>query len=182
MDEQLDFVRLIAERLTSVGVEYMLTGSMAMAAYGNPRMTRDVDIVMECSEQDVDPIVRLFEEDCYINRDAVFEAIANRSMFNIIHNEWIIKADFIIRKDDAYHQTEFGRRREITVAGNPLVITAPEDLILSKLEWARESQSELQMRDVRELMATGIALDWEYLEHWAQALGVKASLPDVGDE
>ena len=182
MDEQLDFVRLIAKRLTSIGVEYMLTGSMAMAAYGNPRMTRDVDIVMECSEQDADPIVRLFEEDCYINRDAVLEAIANRSMFNIIHNEWIIKADFIVRKDDPYHQTEFGRRREITVAGNPLVVVAPEDLILSKLKWAEESQSELQMRDVRELMATGIALDREYLEQWAQTLGVRASLQDVGDE
>ena len=182
MDEQLDFVRLIAERLTSIGVEYMLTGSMAMAAYGNPRMTRDVDIVTECSGQDADAIVRLFEEDCYINRDAVLEAIANRSMFNIIHNEWIIKAGFIVRKDDPYHQTEFGRRREITVAGSPLVVVAPEDLILSKLKWAQESQSELQMRDVRELMATGIALDREYLEQWAQTLGVRASLQDVYDE
>lgn len=155
---------------------------MAMAAYGNPRMTRDVDVVIECSEQDTDPIVRLFEKDCYINRDAVVEAVANRSMFNIIHNEWIIKADFIVRKDDPYHQTEFGRRREITVAGNPLVVVAPEDLILSKLKWAQESQSELQMRDVRELMATGIALDREYLEQWAQTLGVRASLQDVGNE
>ena len=182
MDEQLDFVRLIAERLRSVGVEYMLTGSMAMAAYGNPRMTRDVDIVTECSEKDTDPIVQLFESDCYINRDAVLEAIRSRSMFNIIHNEWVIKADFIVRKDDPYHETEFGRRREITVAGNNLVIVAPEDLILSKLAWAQESGSELQMRDVRELMATGVALDRGYLEHWAQALGVKASLPEVGDE
>ncbi len=182
MDEQLDFVQLIAERLTSVGIEYMLTGSMAMAAYGNPRMTRDVDIVTECSERDTDPIVRLFEKDCYIDRDAVFEAIANRSMFNIIHNEWIIKADFIVRKDDAYHQTEFNRRREITVAGNSLVIVAPEDLILSKLKWAQESRSELQIRDVRELMATGVTLDREYLEHWAQDLGVITLLRDIEDE
>lgn len=182
MDEQLEFVRLIAERLTSVGVEYMLTGSMAMASYGNPRMTRDVDIVVECSSQDADFVVRCFEEDCYINRGAVIEAIANRSMFNIIHNEWIIKADFIVRKDDAYHRTEFARRRAITVAGNPVVVAAPEDLILSKLEWARESHSELQIRDVRELLASGIALDREYLEDWAQVLGVTASLSEAGDE
>ena len=182
MDDQLDFVRLIADRLTSVGVKYMLTGSMAMAAYGNPRMTRDVDIVMECSEEDVDPIVRLFEADCYISRDAVLKAVANRSMFNIIHNEWVIKADFIVRKDDEYHRTEFDRRREIVVAGIGLFMTAPEDLILSKLVWAHESQSELQMRDVRDLLATGISLDREYLEHWAQALGVEDSLGGADDE
>ena len=91
MDEQLNFVQLIAERLTSVGIEYMLTGSMAMAAYGNPRMTRDVDVVIECSEKDADPIVRLFEKECYINRDAVVEAVANRSMFNTITTSGLSK-------------------------------------------------------------------------------------------
>lgn len=61
------------------------------------------------------------------------------------------------------------------------MIVAPEDLILSKLKWAQESRSELQVRDVRELMATGITLDREYLEHWAQGIGVVALLRDIDD-
>jgi len=181
MGEQLEFVRLIADRLTSIGVPYMLTGAMAMVAYGNPRMTRDVDLVTACTERDVDAIVRRFEEDCYIDRDTVRHAVRHRSMFNIIHHEWVIKADFIVRRDDAYHRTEFERRREMAIDGHPLAIVAPEDLILSKLEWARESGSELQRRDVAELLAAGVPLDREYLEHWAEVLGVRPILDGVED-
>lgn len=181
MDEQLNFVLLVAERLAAAGLEYMLTGSMAMAAYGHPRMTRDVDFVVDCAPKDVDAIVRSFERDCYISRDAVSEAVASRSMFNAIHNEWVIKADFIVRKDDGYHQTEFERRRELVVGGAPLAIVSLEDLILSKLIWARQSESELQLRDVREILATGIDVDRAYLDHWASMLGVTWSPPGIGD-
>ncbi|MEE9151178.1 MAG: hypothetical protein V3U20_05005 [Thermoplasmata archaeon] len=47
MDDQLEFVKLIASRLDSVGIAYMMTGSMAMAVYSMPRMTRDIDLVIE---------------------------------------------------------------------------------------------------------------------------------------
>jgi hypothetical protein len=47
MDEQLEFVKQIAERLATAGIEYMMTGSMAMAIYASPRMTRDVDVVVD---------------------------------------------------------------------------------------------------------------------------------------
>ena len=100
MDEQLEFVKLIASRLDSVGIPYMMTGSMAMAIYSIPRMTRDIDLVVEVKPFDVDKIVKLFSEDCYIDQDSVREAVVEHSMFNIIHNEWVVKADFIIRKNE----------------------------------------------------------------------------------
>lgn len=59
MDEQLEFVKLIASRLDSVGIPYMMTGSMAMAVYSVPRMTRDIDLVVEVKPVDVDKIVSL---------------------------------------------------------------------------------------------------------------------------
>ncbi len=49
-------------------------------------------------------IVDLFSEDCYIDSDSVRQAVNIQSMFNIIHNEWVIKADFIIRKNEAYRK------------------------------------------------------------------------------
>ena len=58
-------------------------------------------------------------------------------MFNIIHNKAIVKVDFIIRKDDEYRRIEFGRRQGIDFEGSRIDITSPEDLILSKLCWAR---------------------------------------------
>jgi hypothetical protein len=179
MDEQLEFVRQIAGRLQSAGLDYMMTGSMAMAVYTTPRMTRDVDLVLECSVADVETIVGLFSPDCYIDRAAVEEAIVSRSMFNIVHNDWIIKGDFIVRKDDDYRRTEFARRRTVDVDGTPISVVAPEDLILSKLVWALESGSELQRRDVRAILDTETELDWEYMHSWAGKLGVAALLAEV---
>ncbi len=180
MDEQLEFAKLIAARLRSAGIDYMLTGSVAMALYATPRMTRDIDIVIECSPDDVDTIVRLFESDCYIDREAVSVATKNRGMFNAIHTEWIIKADFIVRKDHPYRHVEFERRREIDVEGTRVWVVTPEDLILSKLAWAEQSGSEWQRRDAKEIIDSADELDWGYLDRWAQQLGVKQVLDEAG--
>jgi hypothetical protein len=182
MDEQLEFVKLIASRLDRAGINYMLTGSIAAAVYSVPRMTRDIDLVIECAPSDVDAIVAAFESDCVISADAVREAIENATMFNIIHERWVIKADFIVRRDSPYRKLEFERRRRIVVDAVPIVFTAPEDLILSKLCWARDTGSAIQVRDVRELLAADVDLDWAYLEEWAADLGVEGDLEQARKE
>ena len=80
----------------------MLTGSMAMAIYAVPRMTRDIDLVIECELEDAETIAGLFAADCYVDLEEVRDAIKDRSLFSIIHSEWVIKADFIVRKDEDY--------------------------------------------------------------------------------
>ena len=179
MDEQLEFVKEIAHRLDSAGIPYMLTGSLAIAVYAVPRMTRDIDVVVEVTPKDTKRFAELFSKDCYVDEDTVRDAISSRTMFNVIHNRWIIKAYFIVRKDDPYREAEFARRRHIEVAGTRVAIVAPEDLILSKLIWAKESQSELQQRDVVQLMQSVKDLDWPYLERWAVTLGVPDDLKNA---
>ena len=179
VDELLEFVKLIASKLDSAGIPYMMTGSMAMAIYAVPRMTRDIDFVIECGPEDSDRIAKLFEADCYVDRESIREAASNRSMFNIVHNEWIIKADFIVRKGHEYRRLEFDRRKQLDIQGTSISVVAPEDLILSKLHWAKESDSELQMRDARAIVEGVADLDWPYLETWAAALGVADLLDRV---
>jgi len=87
MDEQIEFVKLIGLRLDSADIPYMMTGSMAMAIYTIPRMTRDVDLVIEVKPADVAKIVGLFSKDCYIDQDSVREAVRAHGTFNIIHND-----------------------------------------------------------------------------------------------
>jgi hypothetical protein len=176
VDEQLEFVKLIASRLDSEGIPYMVTGSMAMLFYAVPRMTRDIDLVIECFPGDSERIARLFENDCYLDRERIRDAIVRRSMFNAIHSEWIVKADFIVRKDDEYRKKEFGRRRKFEHEKSQVYVVAPEDLILSKLLWGKESDSELQRRDVRAMIEAVPDLDWSYLEEWASSLGVREML------
>jgi len=182
MDEQLEFLKLIAKRLESAGIAYMVTGSMAMALYAIPRMTRDIDLVVEFAPGDAERIASLFGKDCYVDLEGIRDAIARHGMFNIIHNEWIIKVDFIVRKDNEYRKIEFERKREVDLQGVLVSVVTPEDLILSKLCWVRDSESQVQQDDVRHLVNTVAGLDWLYLEKWADSLGVREFLERVKTE
>lgn len=150
----------------------MVTGSTAVSFYALPRMTRDIDVVLEVGEEEADKVYRLFEKDFYVAPEAVREAIARRGMFNVIHSASVIKIDFIVRKDEAYRKEEFQRRRAITVEGVEIAVVAPEDLVLSKLVWAKDSRSELHLNDVRNVLKSVRRLDYAYMERWAKHLTV----------
>ena len=179
MNEELELLKNVAAKLETAGIEYMMTGSMAMALYSTPRMTRDIDIIIQVSPVDVDKILDLFRDDFYIEEESVRHAVLNRGMFNIIHNDSIIKVDLIVRKDEEYRIEEFSRKKKITIEGVSISVVAPEDLILSKLVWAKRSQSELQFRDVRQMMMTVKELNNKYLEKWSKVLGVDDLLGKV---
>ena len=170
MLNELDIIRDVAKRLTRHRIPYMLTGSMAMNFYAQPRMTRDVDFVISMGPQNIPTILQLFSPDYYISEEAIRSSVIHNSLFNAIHNDSIIKVDCIIQKKSPYRLLEFGRRQEIEVEGDPLWITSKEDLIISKLDWARDSNSELQQRDVKNLVASGC--DMAYIDHWTNELGL----------
>ncbi len=98
-------------------------------------------------------------------------------MFNLIHNDTIIKVDCILLKSDAYRQEEFARRKQIRLGDFQTWIVTREDLILSKLHWAKDSRSELQLRDVTNLL--GPECDAIYLRSRAEALGLEELLKEL---
>jgi hypothetical protein len=151
--EELGVLQIVAGRLESAQIPYMVTGSIAANYYAVPRMTRDVDLVVELSPDDAERVCVMFEPDFYLDRDAVGTAIVDRTGFNLIHTALVVKVDFIVRKDSEYRTEEFRRRRRVTVGDMGLFIVAPEDLIISKLDWARDTRSEVQLADVRNVLA-----------------------------
>lgn len=179
MIDELDVLRIVVKRLESAGIPYMITGSIAANFYTTPRMTRDIDIVMDVEEKDTEILFSLFFNDFYVNKDSIKNAIRTKQIFNIIHNEGIVKVDFIIRKDSNYRKIEFKRRRSMVFEGLKIHITSPEDLILSKLFWAKESLSEMQIRDVRNLLKTVHNLDINYIEKWVRELGLEEVYNEV---
>ncbi|MBM3308214.1 MAG: hypothetical protein FJY74_07810 [Candidatus Eisenbacteria bacterium] len=180
VNEQIEFLKLIVQRLDSAGIPYMMTGSMAMAFYAVPRMTRDLDLVIECRPADAETIAALFQGDCYADRAAIRTAVERRGSFNIIHSKWMIKADFIVRKDDPYRVAEFARRRTVNVGGARVAVVAPEDLILSKLVWSREGDSDLQLRDAHAVADAVREVDRQYMRGWAARLSVADLLEKIG--
>ena len=169
----VNIIKEVAKRLEDAGIAYMFTGSTALNFYAVPRMTRDVDIVIELYQEDTEKIYGLFENDFYIDMAMISDAIKRHGMFNIIHFESVFKVDFIIRKDSPYRLEEFKRRIKIVFEGMEIYIVAPEDLILSKLFWIKEVPSELQMRDVKSILQAVKGLDFTYLDKWAEHLSVK---------
>ena len=174
MVTELDVLKLVSERLTATQIQFMLTGSFALAFYATPRMTRDLDLVVRLAERDVSPVIKAFSDDFYVDPDDAHTAVQFRRMFNLMHLQSGIKIDFIIRKDSEYRRVEFERRRAVRFAGIDTWIVSREDLILSKLLWSQESNSETQRRDVAALTHT--SLDWAYLRQWAGSLGISSDL------
>ena len=155
----------------------MLTGSFALGYYATPRMTRDLDFVVALVVNQVDKVVDLFSPDFYVDEDAARDAIKSQRMFNLMHFASGIKVDLIVRKDAEYRQVEFARRKPVRLGGISTWIASREDLILSKLVWARDAQSELQKRDVRTLLDESV--EWSYVREWAGKLGVSAILEEI---
>jgi hypothetical protein len=177
MLNELDVLQLVSERLSRAQVQFMLTGSFALAYYATPRMTRDLDIVVDLRETDVDRLSRAFVTDFYLDPDDARAAVVAQRMFNLMHLQTGIKVDFIVRKRTEYRELEFLRRRAVRFSGVETFIVSREDLILSKLVWAAETNSEMQRRDITSLVHA--SLDTAYLRQWAASLGVAAALEQV---
>ena len=101
-------------------------------------------------------------------------------MFNLVHFESVVKVDLIVRKESDYRRLEFNRRQQIQVGELVTWIVSKEDLILSKISWAQDSQSEMQLNDVRNLLATEPDLD--YLHEWSSQLGLNLMLQECLNE
>ena len=165
---ELDVLFDVVEKLNELHIDYMLTGSLAMNYYAEPRMTRDLDFIIEINEKDIDKFVNNFKEDYYISKDAITEALHYNSSFNIIHSQAVIKIDFLIRKKEEYRKIEFDRKQTIKILDNEINVVSKEDLIISKLFWAKETQSEQQKNDIINLLNTGY--NREYLLKWLEKL------------
>ncbi|MBT9171802.1 MAG: hypothetical protein DDT21_00175 [Syntrophomonadaceae bacterium] len=174
MSEELDVLKDISRRLSLAGIPYMITGSMAMSLYACPRMTRDIDIVILLLDDDVDLFVTALDKDYYLDTASIRLALRKPPhMFNVIHEKFIIKVDLILRPDTDYARTAFERRRSCDLFGQTVWVITAEDLILAKLNWARDSHSEFQLNDVR-AMLRGENLDMFYIEKWVRDLELYA--------
>lgn len=150
---------------------------MAMACYAQPRMTRDIDVVAAFYLRDVARIAETMGSGFYVSEEAAREAVLHQTSFNAIHEDSLIKVDFMVRKREGHRPHEFERRVRLKLDTFDLWVVSKEDLVLSKLDWARESKSERQLTDVENLLATG--RDEDYLRAWSARLSLTDMLTRV---
>lgn len=159
-------LRSVVAALDAAGVPFMLTGSLAAAYHGAGRATMDIDLVIDLTAPQLRSMVRaLAETGTYLSSDAAEQALAHRSIFNLVDTTSGWKVDLIVRKARAFSETEFARRRPADYEGCPLWVASVEDVIVAKLEWAKLGASARQLEDVAALVRINAGqLDRVYLE------------------
>lgn len=173
----IELLKKVTSKIESINIPYMLSGSLAMGFYTIQRTTQDIDLVVELLEIQIPLLVKKFQDDFYCYPPSIKEAIQQNSMFNLIDNETGFKIDFIIRKNAKYDELAFGRRIELSLDNNDIGTTkfwviSLEDLIIAKLRWIQELQSEKQINDIESLLLHP-KIDYLYLNQWIQSLSLE---------
>lgn len=148
---------LFIARLADAGIDYMVTGSVASMAYGEPRLTHDVDLVVRLpSPEDADSLVEAFPAAEFycppIEVVRTESARSTRGHFNLIHHETGFKADIYPAGKDPLHEWAFERRMRIEIEGRAVELAPPEYVIIRKLEYYREGRSQKHVDDIRAML------------------------------
>jgi hypothetical protein len=167
----IETLRDFVAKANELGLEYMVTGSFAMSAYGEIRFTRDIDVVLQITEREATRFAQRFAADYYVSEESVKRAILRRSMFNVINQKHGGKLDCIVMKDTEFARTSFSRRYKVAISGIEFWTTTREDLIVAKLSWARDTHSEMQIRDIANL--TSSEYDSDYVADWIKQLDLR---------
>jgi hypothetical protein len=176
--QEPDLLRLFAEPLEHANIDYLITGSVALILYAEPRLTHDIDIVVHLKIQDVKRIPVIFPENEYYcpPEEILLDEIKRpvRAQFNVIHHESGFKADFFLFGNDPLHEWAFSKKRRMPIGDEYSVwLAPPEYVIIRKMQYFAEGGSDKHLRDIRNMV--GIIkenLDFGFIEMQVSRLGL----------
>jgi hypothetical protein len=173
---------IIARVFERLGVRYCIGGSVASSVYGEVRTTLDVDFVADLTPEDTQALVAEVESEFHVVHEAIERAVRDRSSFNLIHEETLVKADVYVLPADPILREQLVRSRRVALSSEPgseVMLASPEDVVLHKLRWYEmgDGISDRQWRDVLGVLKVqGKKLDMAYLERAAVILDLSESL------
>ena len=173
---QQQLLNTVAAALDAAGIDYMITGSVAASLLGQPRSTHDIDLVVAVDERSAEALLRAFPPPGYLlDRPAVLSAVRRKSVFSLMDTRTGDKVDFWPLTSEPFDQARFARKQEQDVLGTTMKVTAPGDLILKKLVWAKQcGGSEKQFKDALSVYEVQRdVLDEQDLDAWARRLNVE---------
>jgi len=173
--EQFDLFQHAIQTLERLRIVYMVVGSCASMAYGEPRMTQDIDIVVDLQPSQLLALCEAFPlPEFYVSKEAAASAIEHQSQFNVIHPDSGNKIDFIVPKDDPWSREQVNRRQRIRMLEQLEGFAArPEDIIIGKMIFYQEGGSEKHLRDIAGMIRISDAkIDRAYVERWASSMNL----------
>jgi hypothetical protein len=188
VDEVGDALHRVVEILERLDIPYAIGGSLASMAYGEPRYTMDIDVLVQLSIADLHRLIPEFpSEEYYVSEEAARDAVGRRGQFNIIPMGSAVKIDVYVAGDPiALGQISSARRMPISDAATAN-FSAPEELIIKKLQFYSGGGSEKHLRDIAAMLKiSGDRIDRERVGSLAAALGLEdvwmAIITKLGDE
>ncbi|MBU0502535.1 MAG: hypothetical protein ABIH69_06845 [bacterium] len=184
MKSEHDIFLEILGILNKLKVPYMIGGSIASIAYGEPRLTLDMDVVVDLEPKQAKQLAGSLGPEYYVSLASIKKAIVNRGHFNIIQSEAGIKVDFYVLVDDEMGRLQFSRKRiNAFDENNKAFFASPEDVILKKLEWHKMGQSQKHLDDIKGILRiSGAKLDFKYIDEWSVKLGVRGIWQELKED
>ena len=180
-----DLIRLFIEPLEQLNLSYMVTGGVASVIYGDPRFTRDVDVVLELPQLDAEILAAEFiRRDMYVPPIETLRAEIGKGEghFNLIDRETGLRADVYLAGTDRLHAWAFSRRQRLDLDRIAIWVAPVEYVILRKLQYFVASDSDRHLRDVAMMLRiSGDAIDANELARWIDKLGLTAALERAKD-
>ena len=166
---ELDPIKVFISRFNAARIDYFVTGSVACIIYGEPRLTHDIDLVLELSRPDAAKIVGVFPVDeFYCPPIEVIQLESSRPFrghFNLIHHETGFKADVYTTGQDELHRWAMQNRKKYDFEGEPIWLAPIEYVILRKLQYFREGGWDRHLRDIAGmLLISPHLIDFEVLQ------------------
>jgi hypothetical protein len=166
----------IRAALEQAQIPYFVTGSFASSAHGVPRSTNDIDVVIAPTPEQLHVLLGQFPSESFAkDEDDAFNALEHHSSFQVIDYATMWKVDFMIHQRTPFDHSRFARRQFVDIAGVRLETASAEDILITKLWWAKLGESERQLNDaVGILKVQAKNLDREYVEHWVRLLELRS--------
>ena len=174
---QAELLRYLVDVLEALGAEYMIGGSQAAMYYGEPRPTRDVDVIVPLQLEHLPALLRRFPADeFYVDEGSARDAVRTSGQFNIIHPGSGLKIDVYVNPDTPYDKARLARRQKLPLLpGVDAYFARPEDVILYKLLYSCQVESASHLRDVLGILRVSRPeLDERYVTEWSDRLGLRA--------
>jgi len=176
-----DIYLLFTDPIEAMGLDYMVTGSVASSSYGEPRFTHDIDLILWLPALSVENLGRAFPlDEFYCPPDETLHAEAARDQgghFNLVHHETGFNADVYLATEDDLTTWAASHRRLIEILpGRSIFLAPPEYVILRKLQYHSEVAGERHIRDIRSMLQVcAEEIELGFLDGWVTKLGVESS-------
>jgi len=184
-DPFIDVISVTVQYLDHIGIPYAITGSIASGAHGEPVLSQDVDIAVHMTPEQARTLADELPQRFYRNREHLEEVSRIGGLANLIDSDTGLKVDLSVLERTPYYDGVLTRRTLVAFGpkGPSFFAVTPEDIILMKLLWRRESRSEKQWRDALGVAKVqGTRMDWNYLWDQAEHLQIKHDLTQLRDE